>query len=142
MLRSQEFHDFIPSPLVTNCVPFGIDRVEEPPGVVPLVVDDEIDVLQALGRQGAEGLLEVLRPHPDGLPRLLRLARCRSSLEDLLVDVLHVEIELVRRARPRGATAIDPELLEVPVPRGDLRDVGRPDPVGPLRPSLREPDRR
>lgn len=104
----------------------GIDGIEEAAGVVPLVKSDEVDVLQLLGFEAGQGL-QVFAWGGDGLRRFLGAAF--AGCIDLLFHVLHVEEELVRGAGTDGASAIHPELLEIPSPGSYFRDVRGPDSI-------------
>ena len=112
----------------------GVQRVDEAAGVVPLVVEHEVDVTEFLGRDFGEDC-EVVGPHDDGLLGLLVLSG-RAFFDDVFEDVLDVEVELVGRSGSRGAVTVDEELLEVPVAGGNLVDFGRPDAVGAFLPAL------
>ncbi len=105
---------------------FRVDRIEEPPRIVPVVIDHQVDVAKVLRPIVFKRLLGVFRPHADGLLGLAPPSFC-GRIEARLVQILHVEEELIGRARPRGAVAVDEQLLEIPAARGHFRKMRFPD---------------
>ena len=95
--------------------------------VVPLVVGNENNVRELVLAQGRERL-DGVGVGRDGLARLPGHAPA-PLVEDLLRDVDHVVIELVRRPGADSPFAVDVELLEIPLTRGDVGKPHGPDPV-------------
>ena len=107
----------------------GLDRRHAMHRRLPGVVQNHDDVIEVVLGQRRQRLDLLRHAHECPLLHVDRLARGRVRGR---IQRLHrVEVELVGRACPDRAAAVDEQLLEVDLALGDLGQTDRPDAVGP-----------
>jgi len=109
----------------------GIDGVDEASGVVPFVIDQEVDVVELFLGEPFERV-ELFGSEGQDLADGGIGAFWSCFFEFFFAYVLHVVVELVWRTGSGGALAVDEQLLEVPLAGGDLGDVRVVSAVGAL----------
>ena len=104
-----------------------VEAINESPGVIPIVIDDEVDIPEFVAGESGNGL-EIFGAQPNCLASF-RSATTAVGVEGLLANIEQIVPKFIWRTGAGGAPAIYPELFKIPTAGGDFREMGLPQSV-------------